>query len=145
MDPTYLKTDKLAHFFKFEELACQRHLSVFHEHGSYNFEGEEIQFVPEGVWPMRDDPKSNTIPKGTQVYYEAKTFHRIYRSLLRSIQTAFDGQPDAINDAVYIMESMQIQAKKLMQTYMPNTPSGHPNTTCGPVFQYEWEDENTSN
>ena len=141
MDPTYLKTDKLAHFFKFEELACKRHLQVFHEH-SYNFEGEEIQFVPEGVWPMRDDPKSNTIPKGSQMYYEAKTFHRIYRSLLKSLQTAFDGQPDAINDAVYIMESMQIQAKRLMQMEMPTIPLDHPRITCGPVFEYEWEDEN---
>lgn len=65
----------------------------------------------------------------------------MYRSLLRSIQTIFDGKPDAINDAVYIMESMQIQAKKLMQMKMPSTnPEEPPNVTCGPVFEYEWED-----
>ena len=93
---------------------------------------------------MRDDPTSDTIPFGSQVYYEAKTFHRIYRSLLRSLQTAFDGQTDAINDAVYIMEAMQIQAKRLMQMEMPAVPS-HPNTTCGPIFQYEWVDADASN
>ena len=143
MDPTYLKTEKLAHFFKFQELACKRHLKVTHEH-RYSFVGEEIQFVPEGVWPMRDDPKSSTVPKESQVYHEAKIFHRMYRSLLKSIQTAFNGRPDVINDAVYIMESMQIQAKKLMKMEMPNTPKGHPKKTCGPIFDYTWEDEKES-
>ena len=143
MDPTYLKTDKLAHFFKFEELACKHHLQTFHEHDSYSFEGDEIEFVPEGVWPMRDDPSSKTIPKDSYIYHEAKIFHLIYRSLLTSLQTAFDGNADAINDAVYIMEMMQIQAKKLMQMEMPNIPSGHPKQTCGPVFEYEWGSEET--
>ena len=140
MDPTYLNTERLAHFYKFEELACKRHLEASHEH-SYSFDGEEIEFVSEGVWPMRDNPSSESIPKGSQVYYDAKIFHRMYRSLLRSIETMFKGQPDAIEDAVYIMESMQIQAKKLMQMEMPNTPEGHPKQTCGPVFDYEWKDE----
>ncbi len=139
MDPTYLKSNELAHFFKFEELACKRHLKSSHDR-SYSFDGKEIKFEPEGVWPMRDNPSSKSIPKGTQVYYEAKIFHRMYRSLLRSIQTAFDGQPDAINDAVYLMESMQIQAKKLMQMEMPFIPEDHPKITCGPVFEYEWEE-----
>ena len=107
---------------------------------SYSFNGKEIEFVSEGVWPMRDNPSSKSIPKGTRVYYEAKIFLRMYRSLLRSIQTAFDGKPDAINDAVYIMKSMQIQAKKLMRMEMPIIPEDHPAVTCGPVFEYEWEE-----
>lgn len=139
MDPTYLRTNELAHFFKFEELACKHHLKFYNDN-SYSFSGKEIEFLLEGVWPMRDNPSSSTIPKGARVYYEAKIFHRMYRSLLRSMQTAFDGKPDAIDDAVYIMESMQIQAKKLMQMEMPNAPEGHPNQTCGPVFDYEWKE-----
>ena len=139
MDPTYLKSNELAHFFKFEELACKHHLKSSYER-SYSFNGKEIEFVPEGVWPMCDNPSSKSIPKGTRVYYEAKIFLRMYRSLLRSIQTAFDGKPDAINDAVYIMESMQIQAKKLMRMEMPIIPEDHPAVTCGPVFEYEWEE-----
>ena len=143
MDPTYLSTDKLAHFFKFEELACKHHLETFHEHDSYSFGGEEIEFIPEGVWPMRDDPSSKTIPKDSYIYHEAKIFHLIYRSLLTSLQTAFDGKADAINDAVYIMELMQVQAKKLMQMEMPIIPLDHPKQTCGPIFEYEWGSEET--
>ena len=140
LDPTYLGTNKLAHFFKFEELACKHHIQSSPEHTAYDFHGEEIEFVSEGVWPMQNNPSSKNLPKGTQVYHEAKVFHRMYRSLLESIETMFSGHPDSVNDAVYIMESMQMQAKKLMNMSVP-VPPGHPNQTCGPIFDYEWEDQ----
>ena len=31
-DPTYLDMDRLAHFYKFEELVCKRYLDVKHRH-----------------------------------------------------------------------------------------------------------------
>ena len=31
-DPTYLITDKLAHFYKFRELDCKRHMNIVHKH-----------------------------------------------------------------------------------------------------------------
>ena len=139
LDPTYLGTQQLAHFFKFEELACKHHIEASHEH-TYDFHGKEIEFVSEGVWPMQNNPSSKNLPKGTQVYHEAKIFHRIYRSLLESIETTFSGHPDTINEAVYIMEAMQMQAKKLMKMEVP-VPPGHPNQTCGPIFDYYWDSE----
>ena len=142
LDPTYLGTNRLAHFYKFEELACKHHLHSSHEH-SYSFDGEDIEFVQEGVWPMRDNPTQKGIPVGSQAYWDAKMFHRMYRSLLKSLQEAFDGNPDIIDEAMYIMESMQIQAKKLMQSEIP-TPTGHPRQTCGPVFDYEWIEEDSN-
>lgn len=135
-DPTYQGTQQLAHFFKFEQLACKHHIQSTPEH-SYKFKGAEIEFVSEGVWPMRDNPSPNGLPVGSHVYREAKIFHRIYRSMLRSLQTTFNGSPDSITEAVTIMEAMQLQAKKLMQIQVP-VPDGHPNQTCGPVFNYNW-------
>ena len=139
MDPTYLGTEELAHFFKFGELACKRHIQVIQEH-VYDFHGSEIEFTSEGVWPMRDNPSQKGLIKGSQAYRATKIFHRIYRSLLKSLQVAFDGNPDMIKEVVYIMESLQIQAKKLMKMECP-TPDGHPKRTCGPIFDYEWNNE----
>ena len=140
-DPTYLKSSELAHFFKFEMLACKHHLRVLHDHEQYfyDFRGAEIEFTPEGVWPMQDNPSSKNILKNSHLYQEAKTFHDVYRSLLRSLQAAFDGQPDAIKDSIPIMSSMQIQAKKLMSMEMPSSLPGQPQQTCGPIFDYDWQ------
>ncbi len=138
-NPTYLDSDKLAHFYKFEELACKQHLKAKDEH-EYGFFGKEIEFIPEGVWPMRDNPSSLGIPKGSQTYHRARTFHRIYRALLTKLQEMFDGSPTAIDDTVYLMESLQLHTKELMQLEVPSKP-GWPKQTCGPIFQYNWKDE----
>ena len=137
-DPTYLDTNKLAHFYKFEELACKQHMTVLHEH-EYGFSGGEIEFTSEGVWPMRDNPGKEGIPPGTQLYYSAKRFHRIYRSLLAKFQEMFDGRPEVIDDVVYLMESLQLHTKELMRAEIPTNP-GWPKQTCGPIFDYDWDD-----
>ena len=136
-DPTYLETHMLSHFYKFEELACKRHMNILHQH-SYNYEGNYIPFVPEGVWPMRDNPSKEGIPPNTPLYYEAKQFHSIYRSLLTSLQDAFDGNKKAMTDSMFIMEGMAIHMKRLMQMPIP-TKEGWPAQTCGPVFDYDWD------
>ena len=141
-DPTYLDTKWLAHFYKFEELACKKHLRVKHKHHHSENVGftdkDDIEFTAEGVWPMRDNPSKEGIPYGTQVYHKAKHFHEIYRSFLAKLQEVFDGKPDSIDDAVYLMESLQLHMKELMMLEIPSPP-GWPKRTCGPVFDYEWE------
>ena len=137
-DPTYLKTLELAHFFKFEMLACKHHLRVLHDNDQYmyDFRGKKIEFTSEGVWPMRNNPSSKTIPRKSLAYRETKIFHSLYRSLLSLFQESFDGRPDAIKEAVPIMEAMQLQAKNLMTMEVPSKP-GHPKQTYGPTFEYE--------
>ena len=140
-DPTYMHTKWLAHFYKFEELACKKHLLVKHEHSRNEYVGladdHNIEFTPEGVWPMRDNPSQKGIPHNTQVYHKARLFHQVYRGLLAKLQETFDGNPTAIDDAVYLMESLQLHAKVLMKLEVPSPP-GWPKHTCGPVFDYEW-------
>ncbi len=137
-DPTYMDTSELGHFFKFKMLACGHHLRTLYtdQHYVYDFRGPVIQFTPEGVWPMRDNPSSSDIPQDTHAYHEAKTFHSLYRSLLQILQAAFDGKQDAIKEAVPIMSTMQIQAKKLMTMAVPENSE----QTYGPVFDYDWKD-----
>ena len=140
-DPTYLHTKWLAHFCKFEELACKKHLLVKHKHSRDEYVGladdHDIEFTAEGVWPMRDNPSPKGIPINTQVYHKARLFHQVYRSLLAKLQEMFDGNPNAIDDAVYLMESLQLHAKELMKLEVP-APLGWPKHTCGPIFDYEW-------
>ena len=142
-DPTYLHTKWLAHFYKFEELACKKHLLVKRKHRRSEYVGladnHDIEFTAKGVWPMRDNPSSVGIPHDTQVYHKAKFFHQIYRSLLAKLQEVFDGNPESINDSVYLMESLQLHIKELMKLEVP-APPGWPKHTCGPVFDYEWKE-----
>ena len=106
----------------------------------YEYSGSPIPFDPQGVWPMRDNPKATNLIKNTNCYTEAKVFHQIYRSLLRSLQMTFSGSPGTIKQSICIMETMNAHAKRLMWVkYDPENEDDI--TTCGPMFDYNWPSE----
>ena len=121
-----------SHFYRFEEIVCRRKL-IQTEEGGYAYVGAPIEYNPEGVYPMRDNPSSDTIVPDTDCYTEAKAFHHTYRSFLRVLHETFNGKPQKIHQSVELMEALQVHAKKCMWT-----PYGEGNT-CGPVWDYEWK------
>ena len=81
---------------------------------------------------MKNNPSKNGIPRGTRAYFEAKAFHRVYRSLRGKLQETFGGEPEKIRDAVALMESLQVHAKRLMALKLDPERE----ETVGPVFDY---------
>ena len=137
-DPTVRTSSELAHFYKFEEIVCGYHLEENYRDKKYEFIGPKIAFNPAGVWPMRDNPSKFCINPGHNCYTEAKAFHHTFRALLRSLQEVFNGRPGLINEAITIMESLAVHARKLMWTkFDVNAKHGY---TCGPVWDYHWDD-----
>ena len=136
LNPNEIGSDTLAHFYKFEEIVCQKHLEKvgnFH----YAYSGLPIPFDPIGVWPMRPNPTAATVLPNTNCYHESKTFHGVYRKVLRSLQHIFNGHPDGIWKTMVLMESLKVHAKRMM--WIPYNPHNlHDYTTCGPVWEYTW-------
>ena len=140
VNPNQILTGSIAHFFKFEEVVCKNFL-VDEGNDTYSYSGDVIHFNADGVWPMRDNPSSCGILPETNCYTESKVFHQLYRAFLNRLQRVFGGYPYEINKAVELMEALQVHAKKLMWTrYRPEDEEDL--RTCGPVFDYEWRDEN---
>ena len=129
IDPS---TGQSAHFFRFEEIVCQHKLK-YTENG-YSYSGDPIPFNPAGVWPMRENPSKENIIEGSECETQAKAFHRVYRNFLHVMQDMFNGQPEKMQEAVVLMESLQVHAKKVIWTPFDST------TTCGPIWDYEWDD-----
>ena len=134
-------SDNLAHFFKFEEISCGRKLKLDNKSSNtYHYLGPIIHFDPDGVWPMRDNPKSRLTLRKSNCYTERKAFHGVFRNLLRQLQKIFNGynSEKEVQLAVELMESIQIHAKKTMWTKLK--PNAVGDETCGPVWDYEWPD-----
>ena len=129
---------ELAHFYRFEEIVCRHHLVETTENSikKYAYTGPEIAFDQSGVWPMRGNPCKDCIPFENNCYTEAKAFHQAYRALLKKLQSVFSGKPDNINEAINIMESLAVHARKLMWTKIRDDDY----LTCGPVWDYNWDD-----
>ena len=123
---------QFAHFYKFEEIVCQRRLKKS-RHG-YSYTGSPIPYDPKGVWQMRDNPTIAGVKMNINCTTEARAFHQVYRNFLRVLQEAVDGYPEKINESVELMESLQLHAKKAIWTEYDEI------STCGPVWDYEWDE-----
>ena len=88
-------TGNYGHFYRFEEIVCQRRLIQTKE-GGYAYAGAPIEYDPAGVYPMRDNPSGDMIVPNTNCYTQAKAFHGtitascvFYRRLLMGSHTKY--------------------------------------------------------
>ena len=139
LNPTDAATGNIAHYYRFQEIVCGRKLKkVDDKH--YAYIGDRIVFDPHGVWPMRQRPGKRGIVKGTNCYTEAKSFHKIFRALLRELQNTFNGEPNSIINTVELMESLLVHTKRTMRVKFDEDDDVD-DETCGPVWDYDWDDE----
>ena len=84
---------------------------------------------------MQDNPSKAGL--GTaNVYKTARVFNQLYHGLLKGLQKVFDSNPDGMLGTLPIMESLELHGKQLMRDPMPNDHT----CTCGPVFDYNWNE-----
>ncbi|KAL5481450.1 hypothetical protein EMCRGX_G021606, partial [Ephydatia muelleri] len=129
--------NELAHFYEFEEIVCQRHL-ISDDQKTYCYSGDPISFDPSGVWPMQPNPSKDKIKYDSNCYVEVKAFHGAYRSLLRKLQDIFDGDAHGMTDAIAMMKSLSTHGRKVMWTKIMEGESEGNDTTCGPMWDYDW-------
>jgi hypothetical protein len=126
------KTPELAHYFRFAELLSQRRYRDDDTEQS-GPSGPELPVDFGVVEPMRPNPKSGDYRAHPDIYRQMVKGNRIYTRLLRQLQAAFTGTPDALRDAVPIMYEFRYQAEALMRIPSPLSPG----TTVGPSFEFD--------
>jgi hypothetical protein len=122
--------ERLGHYYRFQQIVAGRRL-IKNSAGKWVYEGAPVRFDPDGVYPMADDPDAFRLPVESVGRRESELFNEMYTNLLTTLNQVFNGRPDGLADAVGLMYSLQVQAKKLLG--MPTAP-GAP-TTVGPPFQ----------
>jgi hypothetical protein len=136
LNPKDIDDSTLAHFFRFEEIFCGRHIRKINA-TTYSYSGLPITYNRNGVAQMRANPTSATVPPDSVCYSQSRVFHNTYRAFLRKLQEVFNGNPDDLFVAIELMEALQLNAKRLMWIKInPDDPLDH--TTCGPVWNYDW-------
>lgn len=128
-DPSSGLGDQLAHYYKFEEIVCGNQL--INTSDGYKFSGDPIVLDENGVYPMEDDPRTGSLTPNTNAMHYSRVFNEMYRNLLNRLHKVLNGEPDGFGDAVALMQSIKVHAKKLLQT-----PT-HDGFTAGPAWEYE--------
>jgi hypothetical protein len=87
--------DELGHYYRFEEIVRGRQL-VKGLGGRWLYEGPEIPFEPDGVYPVIDDPDSYRLPAGSTARRESQLCDQSYTNLLTALHRVFNGHPQDI-------------------------------------------------
>jgi hypothetical protein len=135
LDHTIWDGDKgreLAHYFRFAELRAQRCFLPEDSEAS-GPSGPDLPVDFDVVAPMRPNPRSDDYRAHPEIHRQMMKGNRIYTRLLRQLQAAFTGTPDALRDAVPIMYEFRYQAEALMRIPSPLSRG----TTVGPSFEFD--------
>ncbi len=121
----------LAHFYRFEEVVCQKRL-VNIDNVSYSYSGSPIPFNASGVYPVPKNFNITTVPSNSSCITAARNFHSQYRSMLTLLQASFNGNPSQINTAIAAMRNLTSLAEKAMKISINATDN------CGVVWDYDF-------
>jgi hypothetical protein len=121
--------NEVAHYYRFEEIVRGRRIVL--EKDGYSFTGPPVRFDQDGVWPMIDDPSASRLPSDSLARRRSDELDQTYWALLAVLHQSFDGSPDRIGDAIELMFSLEVAARRLVQ--MPVAPGSA--LTAGPAFR----------
>jgi len=119
-----------SHYARFAEVRAGRHFRPDQVIGEPP-EGDVLPTDWRSVRPMPLDPKAETY-RGTAAYAPMVACNEAYTALVDAIYRSFNGEPDALRDAVHLMYDLKYRAAALLNTPSPLDDEG----TLGPGFEY---------
>lgn len=123
-------SEEYAHYFRFNEIYRGRYYKP-DDTPQTGPRGTTLPVDWEAVYNMRPNPKLAYYPKGSEVWVKSIQFCRTYRTLLKVLQDALNGEPQKLMEAVAVMYELKHKAVSLMKL-----PIGEDGMTAGPSFEY---------
>ncbi len=77
------------------------------------------------------NPKLSDYPEGSQARYACNAFNYSYTTLLKTLHATFNGDPDSLDAAIGLMESLKEQAMDVASFELGD------GTNAGPSFEYQ--------
>ncbi|HYG82804.1 MAG TPA: ferritin-like protein [Pyrinomonadaceae bacterium] len=127
--------DEIGHYYQFDQI----------KQGRYYEEGDTPETGPRGatlevdwdsVYNMKPNPTLKDYRHNPELREKGKAFNQGYMKLLDKMQTAFTGQPDALQEAVVYMFRLKYLAAELLKN-----PIGAGGLAAGPIFGYQGKAE----
>ena len=120
---------EVAHYYRLQELQANRRYQLG-DTPQTGPTGDAVLLDLDGVRPMRRNPKLVDHPVGHPIRSAQIEFNITYCNILGLLDQAFNGHPEALNDAIRTMYELGTQADGLMQM---QDGAGR---VAGPSFDY---------
>lgn len=129
----FTKLDAVAHYFRFNEIASGRlYRSSDKPHDPPS--GDVFPIDYSAVYPIKQNPRHADYAGGSKLSTLNETFNRQYSLMITQLETAFNGTPSVMFDAVLNgMRAITSIALEMMATPIENDPKGRNGTPS-----FEW-------
>ncbi|MGW2373743.1 MULTISPECIES: ferritin-like domain-containing protein [Kitasatospora] len=125
-DPSGGGPSRLAHYYAFKEIAEGRKLVFNDMTRKWEFTGDAVPLpdtspvakVPGGGWPRQGDPNSPDQSTAKLL----NDFNKEYSDMLRALEQAWAGAPNAISTAIAMMGAMRGSAQQIAGVKLPADP-----------------------
>ncbi|WP_281556815.1 ferritin-like protein [Thalassomonas sp. RHCl1] len=128
----FMQPRELAHYYRFNELACGRRYVCGDSHNS-GPTGPKIPIDYAQVYNMKPNPNSGDYAFAPELAALDYEFNRIFTLLLDQLHNAFNGDPELLVPAVGTMFKLKELAQELMRNPIPDSPEQY---NAGPTWQY---------
>jgi rubrerythrin len=100
------KQGKFAHYYRFQQIVKGKKLKAIPTSPFWSFSGDDLTLDPTLVWDMDANPKAAQYPAGEAARTAVDAFNALYSSMINSLDKAFKGDPDKLDDAIEAMTDM---------------------------------------
>ena len=121
-----------AHYYRFAEIFHQRKLVAQVGTPPFAYAGDAVSFEPAGVLPVISNP-TPALYVGTAAEAMNNAFNHEYTNLLSVLHETFNGDPDQIDAAIDLMDSVKSLAVALMGQPIAAGQNAGPTFTYRPV------------
>ena len=128
-DMFHPQTKAVSHYYRFQELAAGRRFQAG-DTPATGPTGETFTVDPDGIYPMRPNPRLADHPEGSAIRTAQERFNQTYCKMLNLLEQAFNGAPAMLGAAVGTMYALKGQAHQLLMTLDGD------DMTAGPTFDY---------
>ncbi|WP_010181942.1 ferritin-like domain-containing protein [Aquimarina agarilytica] len=122
---------ELSHYYRFQQIKLGKYYHKDDTPGKPS--GEDLSIDWNAVYPIQSNPRLEDYPKDSELYKEALVFNEFYKTFLKQLTTAFNGQPSVLLPAVGGMFKIKEMSYKLMRNPIPDKE----HVNGAPTFQVD--------
>lgn len=111
-----------AHYYRFEQIVVGKRLVRDPVTGGFVFGGAPVLIDERNVWNMQPNGDPDTLPKDSRARRSSVQFAYGYTSLLNALHRTFNGQPEAMRDAMGLMYQLRLAAQEVLSNPLPDNP-----------------------
>ena len=132
-----------AHYYRFAEIVHGRKLiHTGDPEKPYAYAGDPVTLTEVDVWNMDSDPAIARYKPGSLSERVAIQFSYSYTRALNALHEAFNGRPDALDDAMGIMYELRLLAQQVLST-PAEWADGNCKTAAQTGLSFEYRTTNT--